>query len=282
MIKKLLATFALSATIVLPAVSANAANISSAPNRINDMSALQNGAKLFVNHCLSCHSATSMRYSKLTEIGLTDEQIENNLLFTSDKIGEVMDIAMTKEDAAKWFGSAPPDLSVTARALSENMGYSGVDYIYSFLRSFYRDASRPTGWNNLVFPNVGMPHVLWHSQGERSLERTVIKEEDQEDGSKAWVRTKSSFDEHGFSTIDKEILDNYSGDPVDNVKINSADSSQASAFDNDVADLANFLGWVAEPVQRFRKQLGIWVVFFLGIFFVVAWRLNSAYWKDVK
>src|SRR5699024_8753522 len=262
MIKKLLATFALSATIVLPAVSANAANISSAPNRINDMSALQNGAKLFVNHCLSCHSATSMRYSKLTEIGLTDEQIENNLLFTSDKIGEVMDIAMTKEDAAKWFGSAPPDLSVTARALSENLVYSGVDYIYIFLRSFYRDASRPTGWNNLVFPNVGMPHVLWHSQGERSLERTVIKEEDQEDGSKAWVRTKSSFDEHGFSTIDKEILDNYTGDPVDNVKISSADSSQASAFDNDVGDLDNFLGWVAEPVQILRKQLSHWVVFF--------------------
>src|SRR5699024_6135155 len=272
MIKKLLATLALSFTCALPAVAASGADITRAPDRLNDMAALQNGAKLFVNYCLSCHSAQSLRYNKLTEIGLSQEEIENNLLFTSDKIGDVMEIAMTPQDAEKWFGTNPPDLSVIARSRSQTMGPSGVDYVYSFLRGFYRDATKPTGWDNTVFPSVGMPHVLWDLQGERTLSRTTIKQEDQEDGSKAWVRTDASFDEQGFSNIESSVLDDYNADPVDTIKFSQADSSQAAAYDSDMADLANFLGWMAEPNQLFRKKLGIWVLLFLGLFLLVAVR----------
>ena len=136
------------------------------------MASLQNGAKLFVNYCLNCHSANSMRYSKLTEIGLTDDEIKKNLLFTSDKIGNLMTIALTKADGKQWFGAAPPDLSVIARAKSTTMGPSGVDYVYTFLRSFYRDTSKKTGWDNALFPSVAMPHVLWQLQGPRTFTRS--------------------------------------------------------------------------------------------------------------
>src|SRR5690625_2453970 len=185
MIKKLLAVVALSFAYALSAGVAHGYKLDRAPDRLTDMASLQNGAKLFVNYCLSCHSAQSLRYNKLTEIGLSQEEIENNLLFTSDKVGDLMTIAMTPADAEKWFGTTPPDLSVIARSRSQTMGPSGVDYVYSFLRGFYRDASKVTGWDNTVFPNVGMPHVLWNLQGERTLSRTTIKEQDQEDGSKA-------------------------------------------------------------------------------------------------
>src|SRR3569832_2442523 len=136
-------------------------------SRITDLSALQNGAKLFVNYCLNCHSASSMRYNRLKDIGLTEDQIKNNLLFTSDKVGDLMKVAMSVQDGKDWFGVAPPDLSVIARAKSSEAG-SGADYLYTYLRTFYKDDSRPTGWNNLVYPNVGMPHALWELEGIRS------------------------------------------------------------------------------------------------------------------
>lgn len=282
MIKKLLATIALTFTCALPAVAADSIKLDRAPDRLNDMAALQNGAKLFVNYCLSCHSASSMRYNKLTEIGLSEDEIKRNLLFTTDKVGDLMQIAMTRQDGSAWFGAAPPDLSVIARAKSTTMGPSGVDYVYTFLRSFYRDASRPTGWDNLVFPSVGMPNVLWQRQGDLVLDRTTVKHEDQADGSKAWIRTSAHYDAHGFSDIKSETLQDYNGDAVDSIKLSAANASQSAAFDRDVADLSNFLGWMAEPGQLYRKKLGVWVLFFLGIFLVVAWRLNAAYWKDVK
>lgn len=135
-----------------------------APDKSGDQAALQNGAKLFVNYCLSCHSASYMRYSRLQDIGLSEAQIKNNLLFTADKVGEPMRIAMQRDDAKAWFGTAPPDLTIIARARASEFG-SGPDWLYTYLRSFYRDESRPTGWNNTVFENVGMPHVLWELQG---------------------------------------------------------------------------------------------------------------------
>ncbi len=283
MIKKLLAVIALSFTCALPAGAASSGyKLDSAPDRINDMASLQNGAKLFVNYCLSCHSAVSMRYSKLTEIGLTDEEITRNLLFTTDSIGDLMHIAMTPADGAAWFGATPPDLSVIARAKSTTMGPSGVDYLYSFLRTFYRDAGRSTGWDNLVFPSVGMPHAMWQRQGPQALNRVTVGQEAQADGSQQWVRTTLDIDSQGFSAITTETLDNYSGDASDNVKLIPANASAAAVYDNDVADLANFLGWMAEPGQLKRKELGIWVIFFLAIFMAVAWRLNAVYWKDVK
>lgn len=139
-----------------------------APDRSNDKAALQNGAKIFVNYCLNCHSASYMRYSRLKDIGLTDQQIRDNLLFTADKVGEPMRIAMRRADARVWFGAAPPDLTVIARARGSEFG-SGADWLYTYLRTFYRDGTRPTGWNNVVFENVGMPHALWELQGDQVM-----------------------------------------------------------------------------------------------------------------
>lgn len=279
MIKKLLAVIALSFAYALSAGAAYGYKLDRAPDRLTDMASLQNGAKLFVNYCLSCHSAVSMRYSKLTEIGLTEEEITRNLLFTTDRVGDLMEIAMTPADGAAWFGATPPDLSVIARAKSTTMGPSGVDYVYSFLRTFYRDASRPTGWDNLVYPSVGMPHVMWERQGGNTLNRVTVK---QDEGSQEWVRTTTNIDALGFSEVTTETLENYTGDPVDTIKLTPVNTTASAAYDNDVADLANFLGWMAEPVQLKRKQIGIWVIFFLAIFMVVAWRLNAVYWKHVK
>jgi ubiquinol-cytochrome c reductase cytochrome c1 subunit len=132
------------------------------------MAALQNGAKVFVNYCLNCHSASYMRYNRLKDIGLSDDQVRDNLLFTADKVGELMRISMQRNDAKVWFGAAPPDLTVIARARASEHG-SGADWLYTYLRSFYRDDSRPTGWNNVIFENVGMPHVLWDLQGDQVM-----------------------------------------------------------------------------------------------------------------
>jgi ubiquinol-cytochrome c reductase cytochrome c1 subunit len=281
MIKKLLGAIALT-LVSSVSLAAGGAPLDTAPNRITDMSALQNGAKLFVNYCLGCHSANAMRYNKLTEIGLTDEMIQKNLLFTSDKVGDLMKIAMRPEDAKKWFGTTPPDLSVIARAKSETMGHSGTDYVYTLLRSYYRDTSKGSGWNNIVFPDIAMPNILWQLQGPRSLERTTVHSVEQADGSSQWERVVASYDAQGFSVIKSDVLSDYSGSAIDKPVFTSPDQSTVIAFDNNVADLANFLGWMAEPVQLQRRTLGVWVLLFLGLFMLVAWRLNAAYWKHVK
>jgi len=266
----------------VPAFAADAGfPLDKAPNRINDVAALQNGAKLFVNYCLNCHSANSMRYNKLMDIGLTEEEIKNNLLFTTDKVGDLMQIALTPEDAKRWFGTTPPDLSVIARARATNLGPSGVDYVYTYLRTFYRDASRPTGWNNLVFPDVGMPHALWERQGARSMERTHVEPIQTATGTQ-WQRTITRYDPYGFSTVSTEILSDYKGAASEQVTFSGMPAHQLAQFDSDMADLANFLGWMAEPVQQLRKQIGVWVLLFLALFLVVAWRLNAAYWKHVR
>jgi ubiquinol-cytochrome c reductase cytochrome c1 subunit len=135
-----------------------------APDKRTDNAALQNGARIFVNYCLNCHSASYMRYNRLQDIGLSEAQIKDNLMFTADKVGEPMRIAMTRDDAKAWFGAAPPDLTIVARSRASEFG-SGPDWLYTYLRSFYRDEARPTGWNNTVFENVGMPHALWELQG---------------------------------------------------------------------------------------------------------------------
>jgi len=253
-----------------------------APNRISDLAALQNGAKLFVNYCMGCHSANSMRYNKLTELGLTEEEISKNLLFTSDKVGDLMTIAMTRADATRWFGAAPPDLSVIARAKSTNLGPSGVDYVYTFLRTFYRDASKKTGWDNAAFPSVAMPHAFWQLQGPVTHVRTHIAPTVSEDGTRTWQRTITTFSPDGFKDVKVEAMGNYLGNETTQYSFQPKDKTLGSAFDNHAADLANFLGWMAEPHQLQRKRLGVWVILFLGLFFVVAWRLNAAYWKHVK
>ena len=135
----------------------------------SNQAALQNGARLFVNYCLNCHGLSFVRYNRLTELGLTEQQIKDNLMFTADKIGEPMRIAARPAEQKKWFGVAPPDLSLVARARASADG-SGADWLYTYLRSFYRDENRPTGWNNTLFANVGMPHVLWELQGQQELD----------------------------------------------------------------------------------------------------------------
>ena len=220
--------------------------------RLNDDAALQHGAKLFVNHCLNCHSAASMRFNRLKDIGLTEAQIKDNLLFTTDKVGEVMKTSLDARQAKEWFGAAPPDLSVIARSRASGQG-SGADYLYTLLRSYYRDDARPTGWNNLVYPNIAMPHPLWEMQGER---RPLFEK-----------RT-----EHGHE------VEVFSG-RWETLKAGRVDGRE---YDAAVADLVGFLQWMGEPAQKTRVQIGVWVLMFLGVFTVIAWFLNAAYWKDIK
>ncbi len=144
------------------------------PGSVADEPALQNGAKLFVNYCLNCHGASYMRYNRLTELGLTEQQIKDNLMFTADKIGEQMRVAARSDEQKQWFGAMPPDLTIIARARASEYG-SGADWLYTYLRQFYRDENRPTGWNNVVFENVGMPHILWELQGTQVLNHETHK-----------------------------------------------------------------------------------------------------------
>jgi len=224
-----------------------------APER-SDVASLQNGAKLFVNYCLNCHSASSMRYNRLRELGLNEEQIKNNLLFSGEKVGDMMNIAMRPADAKAWFGAVPPDLSVITRARSSSCG-SGADHLYTYLRTFYKDDSRPTGWNNMVVPNVAMPHVLWQLQGVRTAK--MVEGEDPHEHGKKMLKFA------GFEEVSKGQL-----------------SSQE--FDTQVADLVAYMNWMAEPAQDLRKRLGAIVLLFLACFAFLAWRLNASYWKDVK
>lgn len=220
-------------------------HLDKAPINPNDNASLQRGAKMFVNYCLSCHSASYMRYSRLTDIGLSEDQIKNNLLFASEKVGDTMNVAMRYEDSKVWFGTTPPDLSVIARS-------RGPDWIYTYLRSFYWDPSRPTGWNNVVFPKVGMPHVLTSLQGTQVA---VFRKETNAEG------------------VEEETFDHFVLDKPGTV-------SQAE-FDNQVGDLVNYLTWMAEPGKEKRMQTGLLVMAFLGIFFIFAYYLKHEFWKDV-
>jgi ubiquinol-cytochrome c reductase cytochrome c1 subunit len=222
-----------------------------APSHGTDMTALQNGAKLFANYCLSCHTANYVRFNRLKDIGLTDQQIQSNLNFLSDKVGNLMQSAIDPRDAKAFFGAAPPDLSVIARSRS-GAGGTGGDYIYTLLRSYYRDGTKLTGWNNTLFPAIAMPNPLWQLQGERE---PVYRQ----------------VESHGHTIA---VFDGWK-----QVKPGTMSESQ---FDEAVGDLAAYLTWMAEPVRNTRVRIGAWVMLFLAMFTLVAWRLNAAYWKDIK
>lgn len=223
--------------------------------RMTNVAALQNGAKLFVNHCLNCHSAAYMRYNRLEDIGLTSDQIKQNLLFAGDKVGDLMTVSLTPKDAKEWFGAQPPDLTVIARSrASASMG-SGADYLYTYMRTFYRDESRAIGWNNLAFPNAGMPHVLWELQGEQRA--IYASEKDPHDPAKT-VQVFKGFEQTKPGTLSK------------------------ADYDVAVADLVAYLQWMGEPAQNQRVRMGVWVLLFLAVFTFIAWRLNASYWKDIK
>ena len=166
--KKLLTALLFAPAVALAAGAA--VHLDKAPDVQNDQAALQSGARTFVNYCLNCHGASFVRYNRLTDLGLTEQQVKDNLMFTADKIGEAMRVAARPEEQKVWFGAAPPDLSLVARARASADG-SGADWLYTYLRSFYVDEKRPTGWNNTVFANVGMPHVLWQLQGQQVLNK---------------------------------------------------------------------------------------------------------------
>jgi ubiquinol-cytochrome c reductase cytochrome c1 subunit len=193
-----------------------------------------------------------MRYNRLRDIGLSEEQIKSNLLFTHNKVGQTMQIALDPKQAKGWFGGVPPDLSVIARSRASGAG-SGADYLYTYLRTFYRDDTRPTGWNNLVFPNVGMPNVLWTLQGQRGAKFKEVKGEGGE--------AERLF--AGFEQLAPGKLSDHD-------------------FDEQVADLVAYLQWMGEPAQFDRVRVGVWTMIFLVVFTFIAWRLNAAYWKDVK
>ena len=222
--------------------------------KMQDVAALQSGARLFVNYCLNCHSAQYMRYNRLRDIGLSEEQIKQNLVFTGQKVGDTMKVALDPKQAKSWFGGIPPDLSVISRSRAGGAG-SGADYLYTYLRTFYRDDTRPTGWNNLVFPNVGMPNVLWELQGQHTAR--FVEQKDAHDEGASVHRFA------GFETIAPGKLSEHD-------------------FDEAVADLVAYLQWMGEPVQHDRVRVGVWVLIFLALFTFIAWRLNAAYWKDVK
>ncbi|MBX9817921.1 MAG: cytochrome c1 [Burkholderiaceae bacterium] len=250
--KKLLITFVAALGF---AVGAHAAGggipLDKAPAKTNDLVSLQNGAKLFVNYCLNCHSAAFMRFNRLKDIGLTDQQIKDNLLFTTEKVGETMKSAIDPKQAKDWFGANPPDLTVIARSRA-GAGGSGADYLYTYLRTYYPDDTKATGWNNLVFPSVGMPHVLWELQGKR-------------------VPVYDTVEEHGHEV---HVFKGW--------KQITPGTMTSAQYDQAIGDLVNYMQWMGEPAQNTRVRVGVWVLLFLSVLTLFAWRLNAAFWKDVK
>jgi ubiquinol-cytochrome c reductase cytochrome c1 subunit len=222
-----------------------------APDRTNDLPALQNGARLFTNYCLNCHSAAYMRFNRLQDIGISEQQIKDNLLVGTDRVGSLMKATLDPREAKEWFGANPPDLTLIARSRSGHAG-SGADYLYTYLRTYYRDDEKPTGWNNLAFPNVGMPHALWQLQGDRQPVFATVKQ-------------------HGH---DVQVVQGW--------KQVSPGTMTPLQYDQAVGDLVGYLQWMSEPNQNSRIRIGAWVMMFLAVLFVLVWRLNAAFWKDVK
>lgn len=243
--KKLIVAFLMAIAPVL-GLASGGAHLDDANIDLSDQASLQRGAKYFVNYCLSCHSAKYQRYNRMAkDLGLTDEEVKDNLMFTTDKIGDTMNIAMDPVVAADWFGTTPPDLSVIARA-------RGVDWLYTYLRSFYLDDSRPFGVNNVVFPDVGMPHVLWELQG---AQKAVYKTEKDSAGN------------------DHDVFDHF--EQV------TPGSLSPEEYDTMSRDMTAFLAYIGEPIQMERQRMGKWVLLFIVVFFVLAYLLKKEYWKDV-
>ncbi|MBL8500934.1 MAG: cytochrome c1 [Nitrosomonas sp.] len=210
-----------------------------APIDTTDNASLKRGAESFVNYCLTCHGASYMRYNRHRDIGYTNEEILSKLVLTGQKVGDLMQSAMRKKEGEEWFGVVPPDLSVIARA-------RGADWLYTYLRAFYRDDATHTGWNNLVFDRVAMPHVLYELQGEQRL---VVKTSDK--------------GEQKSLTLEK------------------AGQLSATEYDKFVGDLVNYLVYLGEPHANARKQLGIEVMIFLLGMLVLSYALKKEYWKDI-
>jgi ubiquinol-cytochrome c reductase cytochrome c1 subunit len=255
--KKLLLLFVFALT---PAAAAGGeAHVKLDPVKVDlrDTASLQNGARIFVNYCLSCHSAAYMRYNRLGhDLGISDELVQENLLFAADKVGDLMKAVMPKEDAKIWFGTAPPDLTLIARSQSP-------EWVYTYMRSFYRDDKSPSGWNNIVFPNVAMPHVLYEWQGhQRAVYKTIKEKRTVGEGGK---QVEKEFEEKRFERFELQRPGTLSPEK----------------YDAAMRDLVNFLVYLGEPAKLVRYELGVYVLIFLAVFLIFAYLLKKEYWKDV-
>ncbi len=243
-IVKKIVTFAAGLLISFGAVAAEGGHLQQAGTDLGDRASLQRGAKLYLNYCSGCHSLKYLRYSRMADdLGLTEDEVMNNLNFTGAKFGEQIQVNMPADHANQWFGKMPPDLSLIARV-------RGTDWIYTYLKSFYLDESRPLGWNNQLFPNASMPNPLWELQGLQHAE---------------------------FGPADKATGDR----PVVALKVTQPGQMDANGFNTAVRDITAFLEYAAEPAALKRQNLGVWVILFLAFFTLMAYLLKLEYWRDV-
>ena len=239
-----LAVFASGLLISFSVFAAEGGATLQAGNDLGDRASLQRGAQLYMNYCAGCHSLKYMRYSRMAEdLGLTEDEVMNNLNFTGAKFGEQVQVSMPHDPATKWFGKMPPDLSVISRV-------RGSDWIYTYLKSFYLDESRPLGWNNKLFPNASMPNPLWELQGMQHAE---------------------------YGQADATTGERH----VESLKVTQAGRQNAQQFDQTARDITNFLEYVGEPAALKRQSIGVWVILFLAALTFLAYLLKEEYWKDV-
>ncbi len=250
-------------------------------DRVQNPASLQNGARLFVNYCIGCHGANLVRWNRLQDIGLSDAQIQQYLIFGNQKVGDTIRNSGTGPDQKRWFGKTPPDLSVITRART-SAEHAGTDYIYTLLRGYYRDASSPTGWNNVAYPNISMPHVFWQEQGPRET-RIEVNEarKDPKSGAVQHVNVVTVYEPGGAMSRTETPTASHGAEGV-SYTFRPLNQAQSRRFDEDAADLVAFLSFITDPTASKRTQIGVWVLIFLSLFTVIAWRLNAVYWKDVK
>jgi len=244
--------------------------LDTAPIDPRDVASLQAGARTFVNYCLNCHSAGMMRYHKLLDLGLSEQQIKDNLLFTGEKIGDLMNVAITRRDAKDWLGTVPPDLSVIARA-------RGPDWLYTYLRSFYRDPESATGWNNMIYDRVAMPQVLWSLSGQQVQVESKFKTLEQAEAAGRQQKNAWKIDaltpEQAGKDAERFVLKT--------IRTETPGSLSQIEYDVLVRDLVNFMTWMSEPNQLERKQAGYVVILVLLVLVVLAYALYKEFWKDV-
>jgi ubiquinol-cytochrome c reductase cytochrome c1 subunit len=263
--KKLAKIFAALLLLAAPAAWASESDIHMEPALYNrlDIASQQRGLRTFVNYCLNCHSAKYMRYNRLTDLGIDISMIQDNLMFATSKVGETMNIALTPRDAKAFFGTVPPDLTVEARV-------RGANWLYNYLLGFYKDDTAPTGWNNLVFPGVAMPHVLYELSGTNTLVTTEFKEE--EEAIAAALAAKGVVvmapGKGGTHLVKTLTID----------KPGTLTPVQYRAM---IGDLVNFMEYMAEPAKNQRVSLGLIVLLYLVVLWVFAYWMKREFWKDV-
>ena len=239
-----LAVFAAGLLVSVSAFAAAGGDVQQAGTDLNDRASLQRGAQLYMNYCSGCHSLKYLRYSRMAEdLGLTEDEVMKNLNFTGAKVGEQIQVSMTEAQGNQWFGKQPPDLSLISRV-------RGSDWVYTYLKSFYLDETRPLGWNNKLFPNASMPNVLWELQG---LQHAEFGKPD--------------------ATGERPVL---------GLTVTQAGVQNAEQFDQTARDISAFLEYAGEPAALKREKIGVWVILFLAFLTFLAWLLKQEYWRDVE